>query len=123
VGWLTGLVVALHFAFLVYVLAGGFLAWLWPKTIWLHGLCAVWIVLLVSGGPNCPLTYAEHWARRLSGEVGPFPGFIDRYVKGVFFPTDYEWAARLVLATIIIVSWVGFVRRVRGRRRLVSTGI
>jgi hypothetical protein len=116
VGFLIGLIVAVHFAFLAYVLAGGYLAWRWRWTIWLHALAGVWIVLIVTGGPNCPLTYAEHWARRRAGETPPFPGFIDRYVQGVFFPAHYEWVARLVLAVIILVSWVGFARRGMRRR-------
>ena len=116
-GIVTGAIVGLHFAFLAYVLTGGFLAWRWPRTIWLHLGCAVWIVLIISGGPNCPLTYAEHWARRHAGEPGPYPGFIDRYVEGVIVPTHYEWVAQLLLGLTIVVSYVGFARRVLALRR------
>jgi hypothetical protein len=117
VGFVTGTVVALHFAFLGYVLVGGYLAWRWPRTIWLHAVAGLWVVLIISGGPNCPLTYAEHWARRQAGEVGPFPGFIDRYVEGVFFPTGQEWVGQVALGIVVAVSWVGFALRRRSRRR------
>ncbi len=119
-GFVTGLVVGLHFAFLVFVLVGGYLAWIWPRMIWAHLMAGVWIILIISGGPNCPLTWAEHWARTRAGEVGPVPGFIDRYVEGVFFPLGWEWLAQILLALVILVSWVGFAVRLR-RRRAVAT--
>ena len=113
---LTVLVVAAHFAYLAYVLAGGFAAWRWPRTIGLHVIAVAWIVIIVVGRLSCPLTYVEHWSRRRAGEPGPFPGFIDRYVAGVLFPAEYEPVAYATLLSIVLLSWVGFA--VRHRRRM-----
>jgi len=40
--WSGDGVVALHFAYLAYLLVGGFVAWRWPKTIVPHALAALW---------------------------------------------------------------------------------
>jgi hypothetical protein len=115
---LTALAIAAHFAYLAYVLAGGFLAWRWRRTIWVHALAVAWIVIIVVFRLVCPLTVLEHWSRRAAGEAGPFAGFIDRYVAGVLFPAQYEPVAYAMLLTVVLVSWIGFVVR---RRRPAPT--
>jgi hypothetical protein len=40
-------------------------------------------------------------------------GFIDTYVEGVLYPQRYVAEARAVAAVVVLVSWVGFVRRRR----------
>lgn len=37
---LTTLVLTLHFGYLAYVVVGGFVAWRWPRTIWVHLVAA-----------------------------------------------------------------------------------
>ncbi|MFC7107487.1 DUF2784 domain-containing protein [Nonomuraea rubra] len=59
-----------HFAFLLYMAVGGFLAWRWRRTIWAHLAVAAWGVLSVVAGVECPLTLAEDWARHGAGQEG-----------------------------------------------------
>ena len=40
--WLVTLVLALHFAYVAYVVVGGFLAWRWPRAIWPHLVACAW---------------------------------------------------------------------------------
>jgi hypothetical protein len=115
---LTTVILALHFGYLAYLLCGGFLAWRWPRTIWLHLAAAVWGFAVVAGRLICPLTYAEDWARRRAGEAGITRGFIDRYIEGVLYPERYTGFLQALAATAVIGSWVGFlVLRRRTSRR------
>ncbi|MDG4769895.1 DUF2784 domain-containing protein [Solwaraspora sp. WMMD792] len=114
---LTVVILTAHFGFLAYLAVGGFLAWRWPRTIWLHLTAAGWGVLVVAANLSCPLTVAEHWSRRRAGQVGFDEGFVERYLTGVIYPDQYAWAARLVLAGVVVVSWAGVLRAVRRRRR------
>lgn len=114
---LTAVILAAHFGFLAYLAVGGFLAWRWPRTIWLHLTAAAWGVLVVAANLSCPLTVAEHWSRRRAGQVGFDDGFVERYLTGVIYPDRYAWAARLVLAAVVVASWAGVVRAARRRRR------
>ncbi|WP_234359516.1 DUF2784 domain-containing protein [Plantactinospora sp. BC1] len=105
------LVLALHFGFLGYLVLGGFLAWRWPRTIWLHFGAAAWGVLVTAAQLVCPLTYLEHWARRRAGESDVGRGFIDRYVEGVFYPERYALLAQALVAVLILASWLGLLGR------------
>ncbi len=107
-----------HFGFLVYLLVGGFLAWRWPRTIWLHLATAMWGLGITVIGWECPLTHAENWARTRAGdEALPTTGFIDHYIAGVVYPHPYERVAQVAVAVVVVVSWVGFAVRRRGRAR------
>jgi hypothetical protein len=81
------LVVAAHFAFLVYLPLGGFLALRWRRSIWLHVAAVTWALGSVIAHYGCPLTDIERWARSRAGlpSLGP-AGFIDHYVTGVVYP-------------------------------------
>lgn len=114
---LVTVVLGLHFAFLVYLAFGGYLAWRWPWTIWLHLATATWGVLVVAASLTCPLTTLEHWARRQAGQTVSEAGFIDRYLGGVIYPEDHVWTARIVLGLVVVVSWAGLAVRLRRRTR------
>ena len=106
----VALTVALHFAFLAYVVVGGFLALRWPWTIWLHAPVVVWGVGIVTLRYDCPLTWLERWARRGAG-MAPLPeGFIDHYIAGVLYPANYVTVVEGVVFAIIVASWILFAR-------------
>jgi Protein of Unknown function (DUF2784) len=113
-------VAGLHYAYLAYLLAGGFIAWRWPRTIAAHIVAAIWAVLIIATPVPCPLTAAQNALRELGGQP-PLPdSFINIYIRGTFYPAAHETEVRVVVAGIVAVSWIGFalrqVRRVqRGR--------
>jgi hypothetical protein len=116
---LVGVVVGLHFAFLALVVFGGFLAWRWPRALWVHVAAVAWAVVIVTApGLLCPLTVAENWARRRAGMASYTGGFIDRYIQGVVYPSRYTPWVQAAVAIVVIASWVGLYRR---RRRVGTT--
>jgi len=115
---LTTLVLGVHFAYLAYVVVGGFLTWRWPRTIWAHLVAAAWGLAVVAVPLQCPLTWLEHWSRRRAGEVGPYPGFIDRYIENVLYPERYTGLLQALAGALVVASYVGFLVR---QRRAVAT--
>jgi len=109
-------VLALHFGYIAYLIVGGFLAWKWPRAIWPHLAACVWGILIVVHAVNCPLTWAENWARARAGETVPTQGFVDRYLDNVIYPEKYVNVARLALAIVVAVAWAGAYLRFRARR-------
>jgi hypothetical protein len=107
-----------HFAFLAYVVTGGFLAWRWPWSIWLHVAMAGWGFSTVVFGFACPLTHIEDWARQKAGEQGLTTGFIDTYLAGVIYPDRFAGLMRLLAGIAVVTSWIGYaiVRARRSRR-------
>jgi hypothetical protein len=71
---------AVHFGFLAYVVAGGFLAWRWPRAIWPHLPLAGWGLITVVFHLGCPLTRLEDWARRRAARRRRCRGVLARRV-------------------------------------------
>ena len=107
--YLAGVVatVATHFGYLIYLPSGGFLALRWPRTVALHVPAVLWGVGVVGFGFPCPLTWLEERARNGAG-LGPLPetGFVDRYVAGVFYPSDRTSVAQTAAFVAAGISWM-----------------
>ncbi|MGH3432867.1 MAG: DUF2784 domain-containing protein, partial [Thermocrispum sp.] len=58
-GFLADATMVVHFAFLVFLVVGGFLAWRWPRVIYAHVLTAAWGVVITVFSLECPLTGPE----------------------------------------------------------------
>ena len=114
----VGLIVALHFAFLGYVVIGGFLALRWRRTIWLHVPAVIWGIAIATKRVDCPLTWAERWARHNAG-MAPLPadGFIAHYVTGTVYPVGWLMGVQLTAFALIVVSWALHFRHFRHFRR------
>ena len=117
---LVALVVALHFAFIGYVVLGGFLALRWPRTMWLHIPAVLWGIGIGTKRVDCPLTWVERWARARAG-MAPLPpdGFIAHYITGVVYPVSWEGAVEVAAFTVVLASWVLYFWR-RSKRRITS---
>jgi hypothetical protein len=103
-----------HFSFLAYIVVGGFIAWTWPWTIWTHGATALYGLINVIVGWPCPLTHVENWGRARAGEATlPGTGFIDHYIAGVVYPQEHETLVRVLVAVVVLTSWIGFAIRHR----------
>ncbi|WP_102142743.1 DUF2784 domain-containing protein [Mycobacterium hubeiense] len=120
--------VAVHFAFIGYLVIGGFLAWRWPRSIGLHVLVVVWGISSIACGLPCPLTDLERWGRAGAGmNQLPPDGFIAHYLTGVLYPVDYAVAVHALAFAAVAASWLKLgqtaARRWRdGSVRLVPDG-
>ena len=115
---LVWLVAAAHFAFLIYLPVGGFLALRWRRTIWLHVAAVAWAAVSVLLHVSCPLTGIERLAREQAGMAALGPtGFIDHYISDA--GAHVVQAAALV---VVVVSWIGYAMAGRLRRSQRSVG-
>lgn len=111
----------LHFLFLAYVVVGGFIAWYWPRSIWVHLGCALYGFAVTVVGWVCPLTLVENWGRERAGQAGlADAGFIDHYLTGIIYPDNHLVSIQVAAGGVVAVSWVGFLfllwrRRARTR--------
>jgi Protein of Unknown function (DUF2784) len=104
---LVVLIAAIHFAVLAYVIAGGFVALRWRKTIWMHFVLVAWAAAIVTmPWLVCPLTWSENWARR-GARMPTIPeGFINHYIQGVWYPTSFNPFVQVAVGLVVAVSWV-----------------
>ena len=76
-------------------------------------VCLYGLFNVLVGWP-CPLTHVENWGREQAGDATlPATGFIDHYLAGVVYPQDHEALVQVLVAVVVLTSWVGFL----GRRR------
>ncbi|MCW2527468.1 MAG: hypothetical protein JWM76_2328, partial [Pseudonocardiales bacterium] len=116
--WTADVVVAVHFGYLAFLVAGGYIAWRWPRTIALHVVAAVWAVLIVTTSVACPLTALQNNLREHAGQ-GPLHGggFIQLYVRGTLYPANEQAASQAVVGAVVLFSWLALFMRHRGRRQ------
>ena len=96
------LVVALHFAFVVFVALGGLLVLRWPRVAWLHVPAVVWGALIEFTGWICPLTPLENRLRRAGGEAGYEGDFIARYILPALYPNGLTRRDQLMLGGLAL---------------------
>lgn len=87
--------VVMHFAFIAYVLAGGFLALRWRRTMWLHVPAVIWGIGIAAKRVDCPLTWVERWARTKAAMTPLSPdGFVahGEVTEPTLFPSHPQWS-------------------------------
>ena len=114
-------VVLLHLAFVVFVVAGGFLVLRHPMLAWLHVPAAAWGAYAELTATICPLTPLENALRRRAGLEGYEGGFIEHYLLPLLYPAGLDAADQRLLGfgvvAINVVAYALVVRRYRRRAR------
>jgi hypothetical protein len=112
------LLVLIHFIFVLFVLAGGFLGVRWRWVPFIHLPCAVWGALIEFRGWICPLTPWENALRRLAGEAGYAGGFIEHYLIRILYPPGLTPGIQITLGTtVVVINGFAYWLYIRTRRR------
>ncbi len=97
------LLVVLHLVFVVFVVAGGFLAWRWRRLAWVHLPAALWGAVIEFAGWICPLTPVENRFRQLAGGAGYEGGFVEHYLIPLIYPGELTLTVRVLLGGLVVV--------------------
>jgi len=95
-------VVAFHFGFILFALAGAALLFVWPRLVWLHLPALAWGGFVEFTGHICPLTALEDRLRNIAGQAGYSAGFIDHYLAPVIYPAGLTHSTQLTFGAILI---------------------
>lgn len=101
-GFLADLMILVHLSFVVFVVAGGGLAFWWSWMPWLHLPAAAWGALIEFQGWICPLTPLENALRRRAGEAGYAGGFVEHYLLPVLYPGGLSREIQMALGGLVI---------------------
>ena len=99
---LADLTLVVHFAFVIFVVAGGLLVLRWPRVAWAHIPSAVWGALIEFAGWVCPLTPLENEFRRRAGEAAYGGGFVERCLLPVIYPGAMTRTVQVTLGVLVI---------------------
>ena len=113
--WLADLILAVHFAFVLFVTGGLVLIWTGAACGWrwvrnfrfrVAHLCAICFVALEAlVGVACPLTVWEDALRGTEGE----PGFMARWLRRLLFYSFPDWVfttAYVLFALVVAATWL-----------------
>ena len=95
--------VAIHLAFIVFVVLGGLVVLRKPVVAWLHVPAVAWVVWLELTGAICPLTPLENMLRARAGEAGYQGGFIDHYLMAIIYPAGLTPQVQVGLGIAVLV--------------------
>ena len=109
--------VVIHFAFVLFVVAGGLLVLRWPRLAFVHLPAAIWGAWVEFAGWICPLTPIENWLRRRGGEAVYTASFVDQYITPILYPSslsrEIQWVLGGVVVTVNVCVYLLILRRVR----------
>ncbi|WP_328447110.1 MULTISPECIES: DUF2784 domain-containing protein [unclassified Amycolatopsis] len=109
--FLADVTVAVHILALFLIGFGGFLAWRWPKLIFVHMFAAAWGILVNVAPVPCPFTALENYFRHQQG-LGDLPGgFNAYYLYDTVFPRTWLPAIGIVAIIVVAYSYVGVYHR------------
>jgi len=100
--WLADATVALHLAFILFVVVGGLLVWHRVRWAYLHLPAVAWVAWLEFTGAICPLTPLENALRQRAGDAGYGGGFIDHYLLPVIYPSGLTPQIQTVLGVAVV---------------------
>ena len=98
-------VLALHLAFVLFALLGGFLVLRRVGLAWLHLPAVAWAAFVEFSGRICPLTPLEGGLRQAAGDAGYAGDFLEHYLLAVIYPEGLTHDVQIILgATVVIVN-------------------
>ena len=104
-------VLALHLAFILWVIFGTLLTRRRPVLAWFHLASLVWALLVEVLPWTCPLTLGENWLEGCAGVV-PYTGeFVLHYLNVLVYPNIPPLLLTVAAVMVIAVNVVIYCRR------------
>jgi hypothetical protein len=97
------LLVLFHFAFILFVVLGGFLVFYRHLFAWLHLPAVIWGALIEFSGWICPLTPWEQTLRIKAGQSGYSGGFVEHYIVSLIYPSALTPEIQIILGASVLV--------------------
>ena len=108
----ANLTLAMHFAFIVFVVFGALLIFKSKKIAFIHIPCVVYGTYIELSHSTCPLTYLENWFLKKAGIKNYSSSFIEQYLIPIVYPVNFNSEIQfylglsLILINIIIYALV-----------------
>ncbi|MBG7609796.1 MAG: DUF2784 domain-containing protein [Anaerolineae bacterium] len=97
------LLVLIHLAFIVFVIAGSVAVLRWPWLMLLHIPAVIWGAVVMINGWLCPLYPWENSLRHLAGQEGYSGGFIEYYIIPLIYPMEMTRNTQVLAGVIVVV--------------------
>ena len=92
-----------HFIFILFVIFGALLFFIFSKIIYVHLPALIWGVYIELTGSICPLTYLENWFLYQGGLTTYSGNFINKYLYTIIYPEELNADIQIYLGISLIV--------------------
>ncbi len=113
----ANVVVAVHFAFILFAVLGGVLALRWHRVALIHLPALAWAGGIMIIGGICPLTPIENDFREAAQRPGYSGGFIDHYIVPLIYPPGLDRGTQMAGAAILLAFNAALYWRIWSTRR------
>ena len=99
----ANLTLIIHLIFILFVIFGGLLFFIFSKIIYFHLPALIWGIYIELTSSICPLTYLENWFLYRGGLTTYSGNFINKYLYTIIYPQDLSADIQIYLGIILIV--------------------
>ena len=99
----ANLTLIIHFTFILFVIFGGLLFFIFSKIIYIHLPALLWGIYIVLTNSVCPLTYLENWFL-YKGELTTYSNsFINYDLFPIIYPGGLNNEIQIYLGILLVV--------------------
>ena len=99
----ANLTLIIHFTFILFVIFGGLLFFIFSKIIYIHLPALLWGIYIELTNSVCPLTYLENWFL-YKGELTTYSNsFINYYLFPIIYPGGLNNEIQIYLGMLLVV--------------------
>ena len=91
-----------HFIFIVFVVFGGLIFFIFSKIIFIHLTALIWGIYIQFTNSICPLTYLENWFLYKGGLTTYSGNFINNYLYSIIYPEGLTSDTQIYLGITLI---------------------
>ena len=99
----ANLTLIIHLTFILFVIFGGLLFFIFSKIIYIHLPALLWGIYIELTGSVCPLTYLENWFLYQGGLITYSDNFIGNYLFPIIYPEGLTNEIQTYLGISLIV--------------------
>ena len=92
-----------HLIFILFVVFGGLIFFIFPKIIYMHIPALLWGIYIELTNSVCPLTYLENWFLYQGGLTTYSNNFISNYLFPIIYPKGLTTDIQLYIGITLIV--------------------
>ncbi len=101
--FLANLTLITHLIFILFVIFGGLLFFIFSKVIYIHLPALIWGIYIELTSSVCPLTYLENWLLYQSGLTTYSNSFINNYILPTIYPEHLTADLQIYLGISLII--------------------
>ena len=100
----ANLTLAMHFAFIVFVIFGALILFASKKIAFIHIPFVIYGAYIELSHSICPLTYLENWFLRKAGMKSYSNSFIEQYIIPTVYPNNLTVELQFYLGFLLIFT-------------------